>query len=152
MHVQIKTLTITCTNFFQYVNVKLFLKKKLCAYLVLHSLKNLCQSCACTVWKWQNLLAWCFFFKKKKKRWQSISVISTLAVSGRWYRGCRQVGAQNPKWECATLTNTEGYWTSKRDCQPSQENPNCLHGLAKLDRSEDRAWILPWCLILRDSR
>ena len=106
--------------------------KKLVSILCMHSLE---------VTKFTCMMF--FLQKKKKKRGQSISVISTLAVSGRWYRGCRQVGAQNPKWECATLTNTEGYWTSKRDCQPSQENPNCLHGLAKLDRSEDRAWILP---------
>ena len=34
-------------------------------------------------------------------------------VLGRWYRACRQTGSlAKPKWECATSTNTEGYWTT----------------------------------------
>ena len=73
-----------------------------------------------------------------------------ISLLGRWYRGCRQVGRQfgnrKPKWECATSTNTEGYWTTLRDClqQELQSQDNCLHDQRKLNRSEnpETAWIL----------
>ena len=62
-------------------------------------------------------------------------------VLGRWYRGCRQVSGvlPRPRWECATSTNTEGYWTTLADCLPDEEN--CLQGPAKRKRL-DPPWIL----------
>ena len=60
-------------------------------------------------------------------------------VLGRWYRGCRQTSRRKPKWECATSTNSEGYWTTLGDCLPDEEN--CLQGPAKRKRL-DPPWIL----------
>ena len=63
-------------------------------------------------------------------------------VLGRWYRGCRQVVgvlADGPIYQCATSTNTEGYWTTLGDCLPDEEN--CLQGPAKRKRL-DPPWIL----------